>query len=77
MSILPSRSDHDLDKLISEIKKLSPDAKLRLSEDIWSEEIEISQSHQEIVAERLEQAKLNPVRMKEWVLVKDFLEIKA
>ena len=71
MSILPSNNDHVLDKLISEMKKLSPDAKLRLSEAIWSEDIEIPQSHQEIVAERIERSKQNPEKMKEWDRIKD------
>lgn len=49
--ILPSSNDHILYKLISEIKKLSSGANLRLSETIWSEDIKIPEYYQEIVKE--------------------------
>ena len=71
MSTLPFNNDQILDKLILEMKKLSPEAKLKLSEAIWSEDMVIPQSHQEIVEKRMEQSKLNPERMKEWDKIKD------
>ncbi len=72
MSTLPLNNDQVLDKLILEMKKLSPEAKLKLSEAIWSGDMVIPQSHQDIVEKRMEQSKLNPERMKEWEVVKDF-----
>ena len=71
MSTLPLNNDQVLDKLILEMKKLSPEAKLKLSEAIWSEDMVIPQSHQDIVEKRMKQSKLNPERMKEWDKIKD------
>ncbi len=50
-------------QLADAVKQLSPTEKLKLSDLMWREGMDIPLEHQELVLKRIEKAKQNPERM--------------
>lgn len=48
------------------VKQLSPKEKLKLSDVIWDESMDIPTEHKEIVLDRIKKSKKNPERMLDW-----------
>lgn len=55
-----------IQQLVDVVKQLSPDEKLILNEAIWSEGMDIPQEHQELVMDRIKNARQNPDTMLDW-----------
>ena len=55
-----------IQQLVDVVRQLSPDEKLILNEAIWSEGMEIPQEHQQLVMDRIKNARQNPGRMLDW-----------
>jgi hypothetical protein len=53
-------------QLIEVVEQLSPKDKLKVSDAIWTEDIEIPVEHQKIVLKRMAKAKTNPERLLDW-----------
>jgi len=53
-------------QIIEAVKQLSPKEKLKLSDIIWENDIEIPVKTQKIVLDRMEKARLNPERLLDW-----------
>ena len=55
-----------LKQLMDAVKQLSPSEKLALNEMIWKDDISIPVEHQDLVNERIEQAKANSTELLDW-----------
>ena len=53
-------------QILEAVKQLSPDEKLILNDAIWDESMLIPIEHQRLVLDRVEKAKKNPERLKDW-----------
>ncbi|MEO8885597.1 MAG: addiction module protein [Mucilaginibacter sp.] len=53
-------------QIVDAVKQLSPKDKLKLNEFIWDENSMIPLEHQNIVAERIKEARRNPDMMLNW-----------
>lgn len=53
-------------QLLEGVKQLSPIEKLKLSEFIWNENIDIPIEHQKLVLDRIQKSKANPSSMLDW-----------
>lgn len=53
-------------QLVDAVKKLSPSEKLKLSDAIWEENMEIPAEHKKIVGERIIKSKQKPERLLDW-----------
>jgi hypothetical protein len=53
-------------QLLEVVKQLSPSEKLKLSDVIWDESMEIPMEHQKLVLDRVKKSKANPSRMLDW-----------
>jgi hypothetical protein len=53
-------------QIVEAVKQLSPKEKLKLSDIIWEDNIEIPIEHQKLVLDRIEKARLNPERLLNW-----------
>lgn len=53
-------------QLVDAVKKLSPSDKLKLSDAIWDENMNIPAEHKKLVAERMAKSKQKPERMLDW-----------
>lgn len=61
------------EQLVEAVKKLSPKEKMLLNDAIWEEEVEIPIEQQELVRNRIEEAKQNPGTIADWEDVKNDL----
>ncbi len=66
MSSLQLNINLSFQQLADAVKQLSPTEKLKLSDLIWCEGVDIPVEHQELVLGRIEKAKQNPERMLDW-----------
>lgn len=66
MSSLQLNINLSFQQLADAVKKLSPTEKLKLSDLMWREGMDIPIEHQQLVLERIEKAKNNPERMIDW-----------
>jgi hypothetical protein len=55
-----------VNQLVEEVKQLSPKDRLKISDVIWNDNVEIPIEHQKIVIERMAKAKANPERLLDW-----------
>jgi hypothetical protein len=53
-------------QIIEAVKQLSPKEKLKLNEVIWDENTPIPIEHQQLVRERVKEAKEHPEMMLDW-----------
>lgn len=53
-------------QILEVVKQLSPDEKMLLNDAIWDEGMIIPIEHQRLVLDRVEKAKKNPERLKDW-----------
>jgi hypothetical protein len=53
-------------QIIEAVKQLSPKEKLKLNEVIWDENTPIPPEHQQLVRERVKEAKKHPETMLDW-----------
>jgi len=53
-------------QILEAVKQLSPKEKLKLNELIWEDNGPIPLEHQNLVAERINEAQLNPELMLDW-----------
>jgi hypothetical protein len=53
-------------QLLEIVKQLSPSEKLKLSDFIWDESIDIPMEHQKLVLDRIQKSKATPSRMLDW-----------
>jgi len=53
-------------QIIAAVKQLTPKEKLELNEAIWDDNIDIPIEHQNLVKNRIENAKKNPHTMLDW-----------
>jgi hypothetical protein len=58
------------EQLVEAVKKLSPKEKLLLNDAIWDEDMEIPTEQQELVRNRIREAKQNPNSLLDWDEVK-------
>lgn len=61
-------------QLVDAVKKLSPSEKLKLSDAIWEENIEIPAEHKKIVGERIIKSKQKPERLLDWTKASKLLK---
>jgi len=66
MSSLHLNVNFSFQQLVDVVKQLSPSEKLKLSDVIWNESIDIPVEHQKLVSERVKESKKNPKRMLDW-----------
>ncbi len=66
MSSLHLNINLSFEQLKEVVKQLSPTDRLKLSDIIWNEEIEIPTEHQEMVLNRIKNSQTNPSRMQDW-----------
>ena len=55
-----------VNQLMEAVKQLSPKDKLKISDAIWSDDMEIPIEHQKIVMDRISKSKTNPERLLNW-----------
>jgi hypothetical protein len=55
-----------VNQLVEAVKQLSPKDRLKISDAIWNDNVEIPIEHQKIVLERMAKAKTNPERLLDW-----------
>jgi hypothetical protein len=53
-------------QLVEVVKQLSPSERLKLSDVIWNEGMDIPLEHQKLVLNRIQKAKEDPSRMLDW-----------
>ncbi|PQJ09286.1 hypothetical protein CJD36_018730 [Flavipsychrobacter stenotrophus] len=53
-------------QLVETIKQLSPKEKLQINDALWDGDIDIPQEHQDLVLSRIEKARQDPGRLKNW-----------
>ena len=66
MNTVQLNIDLNFQQLVDIVKKLSPSEKLKLSESLWAENMEIPIEHQEIVLGRIQKSKEKPERLLDW-----------
>lgn len=62
------------EELSALVKQLSYSEKLKLSDVIWDEDMNIPKEHQELVSQRIRKAKQNPERMVDWAKASKLLK---
>jgi hypothetical protein len=55
-----------VNQLVEEAKQLSPKDRLKISDVIWNDNVEIPIEHQKIALDRMTKAKANPERLLDW-----------
>lgn len=53
-------------QLVETIKQLSPKEKLQINDALWDGDIDIPKEHQDLVLSRIEKARQDPGRLKNW-----------
>ncbi len=53
-------------QLVEAVKQLSPKDRLKVSDAIWNDDIEIPVEHQKIVLERVTKAQIDTNRLLDW-----------
>ncbi len=66
MSNVHLKIDLNFQQLTDIVKQLSPSDKLKLSDVIWDEKMEVPEEHRKIVMERIKKSRHNPRRMLDW-----------
>lgn len=66
MSSLNLNVNLSFQQLVEVVKQLSPGEKLKLSDIIWDEKMEIPLEHQKLVSDRIKKSKQNRKRMLDW-----------
>lgn len=66
MSSLNLNINLSFQQLVEVVKQLSPGEKLKLSDIIWDEKMEIPLEHQKLVSDRIKKSKQNHKRMLDW-----------
>ena len=66
MSNVHLKIDLSFQQLTDIVKQLSPSDKLKLSDVIWDEKMEVPEEHRKIVMERIKKSRQNPGRMLDW-----------
>lgn len=61
-----TNADLSFEQIIEAVKQLSPKEKLVLNDVLWNESMEIPKEHQALVLGRIQKAKQNPNRLKDW-----------
>ena len=56
----------NVNQLIEAVKQLSPKDRLKISDAIWKDNMEIPIEHQKLVSARMAKSKTNPERLLEW-----------
>jgi hypothetical protein len=66
MSSIHLNMNFNFQQIVDMVKQLSPNEKLKLSDVIWDENMDIPSEHKEIVLDRIKKSKKNPERMLDW-----------
>ena len=66
MSNVHVKIDLSFQQLTDIVKQLSSSEKLKLSDVIWDENMEVPEEHRKIVIERIKKSSQNPRRMLDW-----------
>ncbi len=66
MNTLHLKINLSFQELAALVKQLSPDEKLKLSDVIWEENMDIPAAHQKLVLQRIHKVKQNPTKMLSW-----------
>ena len=66
MSNVHVKIDLSFQQLTDIVKQLSPSEKLKLSDVIWDEKMEVPEEHRKLVMQRMKKSRQNPERMIDW-----------